>query len=155
MELKLKEEQIAELEANEQKAVRMKDTLVRKAKQLELQQKEVEEQKESLRVEITSLEREIESQKRLAEADRKQFEDLQRERGFHSPFFRLLLLLLTIFLDLLNKSLVKASNATQRQENLVKIQENAKVNLEQEVLSRKFCFARQYINILLDTIVQK
>ncbi len=89
MELKLKEEQIAELEANEQKAVRMKDTLVRKAKQLELQQKEVEEQKESLRLEIISLEREIESQKRLAEAERKQFEDLQRERGFLSHYLHL------------------------------------------------------------------
>lgn len=115
MELKLKEEQIIELEANEQKITRMKDQLTRKVKQMELQQKEVEESKEALKGEIASLEREIDSYKKFSELDKKQFEDLQRER------------------DILNKSLVKASSATQKTEGLIKIQENSKRNLEQEI----------------------
>lgn len=75
----------------------MKEQLLKKVKQLELQQKEVEQSKEGLKAQISALEREIESFKRMTEVEKKNFEDLMRER------------------DILNKNLVKASSAKQKQ----------------------------------------
>ncbi len=49
VELKLKEEEIARLEAKESKATRMKEQLNKKVKQLELSMKEVESSKETLK----------------------------------------------------------------------------------------------------------
>jgi chromosome segregation ATPase len=77
----------------------MKEQLLKKVKQLELQQKEVEQSKEGLKTQINALEREIESYKRMTEVEKKNFEDLMRER------------------DILNKNLVKASSAKQKQGN--------------------------------------
>jgi hypothetical protein len=59
------------------------------------------------------------------EGDKKQIDDLIRER------------------DLLNMNIIKANNATQKQTNLVKLHEQTKRNLEQEILAYKDEAAKQ------------
>ena len=65
------------------------------------------------------LERELETSRKQSEADRKSIDELIRER------------------DILNKNLVKAAGATQKQMNLVKLHEQSKKNLEQEIANYK------------------
>jgi hypothetical protein len=75
----------------------MKEKLLKKVKQLKEEQNDIEQSKEALKTEIQSLEREIDSYKLKAEIDRKNFEDLMRER------------------DILNKNLVNASASQSKQ----------------------------------------
>ena len=65
------------------------------------------------------LERELETSRKQSEADRKSIDELIRER------------------DILNKNLVKAAGNTQKQMNLVKLHEQSKKNLEQEIINYK------------------
>ena len=64
-------------------------------------------------------EREIEAQKKQTEQDKKNLEDLARER------------------DLVSKNLSKTSSASQKQVNMNKLAEQAKRNLEQEIQGYK------------------
>lgn len=61
----------------------------------------------------------MEAAKKQAEADKKAIDDLVRER------------------DILNKSMLKAAHATDKQQNLVKLHEQSKKNLEQEIQNYK------------------
>lgn len=67
------------------------------------------------RGEVTHLEREIDSLKRAVDGERKKADGLIRER------------------DLLNKLKTQAEHATHKQIDLIKINENTKRNLEQEM----------------------
>jgi hypothetical protein len=67
----------------------------------------------------SALEREIETHKKQLEGERKQNEELIRER------------------DLLNKNFIRSTAATQKQSNIVKLHEQTKRNLEQEISSYK------------------
>lgn len=67
------------------------------------------------RGEVSHLEREIDSLKRAVDGERKKADDLIRER------------------DLLNKLKTQAEHATHKQIDLIKINENTKRNLEQEM----------------------
>ncbi len=67
------------------------------------------------RGEVSHLEREIDSLKRAVDEERKKADDLIRER------------------DLLNKLKTQAEHATHKQIDLIKINENTKRNLEQEM----------------------
>ena len=58
---------------------------------------------------------EFDSSKKQHEVDKKAIDDLVRER------------------DILNKNLLKAAGATQKQLSLVRLHEQAKKNLEQEI----------------------
>lgn len=64
---------------------------------------------------MSYLEREIDSLKRAVDGERKNADDLIRER------------------DLLNKLKTQAEHATHKQIDLIKINENTKRNLEQEM----------------------
>ena len=64
---------------------------------------------------MSHLEREIDSLKRAVDGERKKADDLIRER------------------DLLNKLKTQAEHATHKQIDLIKINENTKRNLEQEM----------------------
>lgn len=64
---------------------------------------------------MSYLEREIDSLKRTVDGERKKADDLIRER------------------DLLNKLKTQAEHATHKQIDLIKINENTKRNLEQEM----------------------
>ena len=61
----------------------------------------------------------MEAAKKQAEADKKAIDDLMRER------------------DILNKNMLKAAAATQKQLNLVKLHEQSKKTLEQEIQNYK------------------
>ena len=67
------------------------------------------------RGEVSHLEREIDGMKRSVDNERKKADDLIRER------------------DLLNKLKTQAEHATHKQMDLIKINENTKRNLEQEM----------------------
>ena len=73
----------------------------------------------SIAGQIMGLERELDTSRKQSEADRKSIDELIRER------------------DILNKNLVKAAGATQKQMNLVKLHEQSKKNLEQEIANYK------------------
>jgi len=62
---------------------------------------------------------ELESARKQAEMDKKAIDDLVRER------------------DILNKNMLKAGAATQKQQNLVKLHEQSKKTLEQEIQNYK------------------
>ncbi|RXM27120.1 Cilia- and flagella-associated protein 58, partial [Acipenser ruthenus] len=62
---------------------------------------------------------ELESKKKQAETDKKAIEELVRER------------------DILNKNMMKAAGATQKQLNLVKLHEQTKKNLDQDIQNYK------------------
>lgn len=118
-ELKLKEDEINQLKQDTLRLTKMRETIQRKLRTVEDQKGETEQQKETLKSQIIALEREIESSKKQAEMDRKAIDDLVRER------------------DILNKNLLKAASATQKQLNLVKLHEQSKKNLEQEIANYK------------------
>lgn len=115
VELKVKDDEINQIKQEATRVNKFRETTLNKMKNLEKQKDEVEKARDTMRTEITSLEREIEGQRRGLEQERKKQEELLRER------------------DILNKLKTQAENATQRQVDLVKINENTKRNLEQEV----------------------
>ncbi|XP_030841697.1 cilia- and flagella-associated protein 58 [Strongylocentrotus purpuratus] len=118
-ELKAKEDEIGNLKGDTTRLTKMRETIQRKLRNVEEQKGETEQAKETLKSQIVALEREIDSNKKQTEMDRKAIDDLVRER------------------DILNKNLLKAASATQKQLNLVKLHEQSKKNLEQEIANYK------------------
>mmetsp|Transcript_9189 Transcript_9189/g.18313 ORF Transcript_9189/g.18313 Transcript_9189/m.18313 type:complete len:872 (-) Transcript_9189:80-2695(-) len=119
IELKGKEDEISHMRALAAKETRMKEQMMKKVKDVEQKKNEVEQHRDVLRQEISKLEREIEGQRRQIELDKKNIEDMAREK------------------DLLQSNLRKTQTATQKQSDLVKVQENTKKNLEAEILGYK------------------
>lgn len=119
LELKQKEDEVNNLKSETARLNRTRETIQRKLRQVEDHKAETEQQKELLKGQITALDRELEAAKKQAEADRKAIDDLVRER------------------DILNKNMLKAAGATQKQLNLVKLHEQSKKNLEQEIQNYK------------------
>ncbi|XP_075071217.1 cilia- and flagella-associated protein 58 [Mixophyes fleayi] len=119
LELKSREEEINQMRQEISKLSKVRESLQRKYRQLEEQKIEVEQQRETLKNQITGLERELESAQKQSELDKKAVDELVRER------------------DMLNKNLLKAANATQKQLNLVKLHDQSKKNLEEEIVSYK------------------
>ncbi|XP_074640823.1 cilia- and flagella-associated protein 58-like [Tubulanus polymorphus] len=118
-ELKQREDEVNALKTETQRMNKMRETIQRKLRNIEDSKTEVEQQKETLKNQITGLERELEASKKQAEQDKKAIDDLVRER------------------DILNKNMLKAASATQKQMNLVKLHEQSKKNLEQEIQNYK------------------
>lgn len=118
-ELKAKEDEINGLKQDTVRLTKMREAIQRKLRTIEDQKIEVEQQKETLKGQIAGLEKELESSKKQAEADKKAIDDLVRER------------------DILNKNLLKAAGATQKQLGLVRLHEQTKKNLEQEIQNYK------------------
>lgn len=118
-ELKVKDEEINHLRLETSRVNKMRDALGKKLKAVDDQKSEVERQRGSMKGRIQTLSREIETLNRTGEQDKKQIDDLLRER------------------DILNKNLLKAAGATQKQANLVKLHENSRKNLEQEIQAYK------------------
>ncbi|XP_071949020.1 cilia- and flagella-associated protein 58-like [Antedon mediterranea] len=119
VELKAKEDDISNLKIETVRLSKVREGIQRKLRTVEDNKAEVEQQKETLKSQIVALEREIDSSKKQSEMDRKAIDDLIRER------------------DILNKNLLKAAGATQKQLNLVKLHEHSKKNLEQEIQNYK------------------
>ncbi|GFR69515.1 cilia- and flagella-associated protein 58-like [Elysia marginata] len=118
-ELKQREEEVNNLKTETQRQNKMRETIQRKLRSVEDGKSDIEQQRETLKGQITGLERELEAAKKQAETDKKAIDDLVRER------------------DILNKNLLKAAGATQKQLHLVKLHEQSKKNLEQEISNYK------------------
>jgi chromosome segregation ATPase len=119
VELKVKEDEINQIKVEAARVNKVRESTVNKMKNLEKTKGEVEKARDEMRGEIGSLEREIESMRKGLEGERKKHEELMRER------------------DILTKLKSQAENATQRQVDLMKINENTKRNLEQEIQGYK------------------
>lgn len=117
--LQQKEDEVNTLKTEAARLNRMRETIQRKLRTVEDHKSEVEQSKETLKGNITALERELESARKQAEMDKKAIDDLVRER------------------DILNKNMLKAAAATQKQLNLVKLHEQSKKTLEQEIQNYK------------------
>ncbi|XP_016774783.1 cilia- and flagella-associated protein 58 isoform X8 [Pan paniscus] len=119
LELKAKEEEVHQMRLDIGKLNKIREQIHKKLHHTEDQKAEVEQHKETLKNQIVGLEREVEASKKQAELDRKAMDELLRER------------------DILNKNMLKAVNATQKQTDLVKLHEQAKRNLEGEIQNYK------------------
>ncbi|XP_030058639.1 cilia- and flagella-associated protein 58 [Microcaecilia unicolor] len=118
-ELRAKEEEVNQMRQEITKLTKMREVIQRKYRQMEDQKIEVDQQRETLKNQISGIEREMETTKKQAEIDKKAIDELVRER------------------DLLNKNMLKAATATQKQLNLVKLHEQSKKNLEEEIQNYK------------------
>ncbi|XP_009008499.1 cilia- and flagella-associated protein 58 [Callithrix jacchus] len=119
LDLKAKEEEVHQMHLDIGKLNKIREQIQKKLHHIEDQKAEVEQHKETLKNQIMGLEREVEASKKQAELDRKAMDELLRER------------------DILNKNMLKAVNATQKHIDLVKLHEQAKRNLEEEIQSYK------------------
>uniref|UniRef100_A0A8C7V5G8 Cilia- and flagella-associated protein 58 central coiled coil domain-containing protein n=1 Tax=Oncorhynchus mykiss TaxID=8022 RepID=A0A8C7V5G8_ONCMY len=116
-DLKMKEEEVNQMRQEIAKLTKMREATQRKFRQTEDQKLEVEQQRDMLKNQIAGLEREMESSKKQMEIDKKGIDELVRER------------------DILNKNMIKAANATEKQLNVVKLHEQSKKNLDQEIMN--------------------
>ncbi|XP_054546374.1 cilia- and flagella-associated protein 58-like [Talpa occidentalis] len=119
LELKAKEDEVHQMRLDIGKLNKIREQIHKKLRLIEEQKSDVEQNKETLKNQIVGLERELETSKKQAELDKKAMDELLRER------------------DILNKNMLKAVNATQKQIDLVKLHEQAKRNLEEEIQNYK------------------
>ncbi|XP_062927180.1 cilia- and flagella-associated protein 58 [Mobula hypostoma] len=115
MDLKAKEEDVAQLNQEVVKLTKTREVLQRKLHQVEDQKLDLDHQRETLKNLTVSLEKELESTKKQVELDKKAVDELVRER------------------DILNKNVLKAVGATEKQKNLVMLHEQSKKVLDQEI----------------------
>ncbi|KAJ8284910.1 hypothetical protein COCON_G00037600 [Conger conger] len=116
-DLKMKEEELNQMRQEISKLTKMREATQRKFRQAEDQKGEVEQQRDMLKNQITGLEREMEACRKQTELDKKAMDELVRER------------------DILNKNLVRATNATEKQMGEVKLYEQSKKHLDQEIIN--------------------
>ncbi|XP_040418865.1 cilia- and flagella-associated protein 58 isoform X2 [Cygnus olor] len=118
-ELKAKEEEVNQMRLEISKLNKLRDVLQGKLRVAEEQKVDAGHERETLKSEISGLEKELEAAKKQAEIDKKAINELVRER------------------DMLSKKVIKAANATQKQINLMKLHEQSKRNLEEEIQNYK------------------
>ncbi|XP_035262172.1 cilia- and flagella-associated protein 58 isoform X1 [Anguilla anguilla] len=116
-DLKMKEDELNQMRQEVSKLTKTREATQRRLRQAEDQKGEAEQQRDTVKNQIAGLEREMESCKKQMEMDKKAMEELVRER------------------DLLNKNLIKATSATERQVNEVKLHEQSKKHLEHEIVN--------------------
>ena len=115
IDLKAKDDEInlAKLEAG--RIDKAKDAALGKLRAAEAAKAEVEKNRDDLKRTIADLERDIDAMRKQGELEKKKQEELMRER------------------DVLTKLKSQAESATQKQADLVRITENNKKTLEQEI----------------------
>ncbi|XP_010134614.1 PREDICTED: coiled-coil domain-containing protein 147 [Buceros rhinoceros silvestris] len=118
-ELKAREDEVTQMHLEISKLNKIRDVLQNKLHIAEEQKVDAGHERNTLKNQISGLERELEAAKKQAEIDKKAIDELMRER------------------DMLNKNLVKATSTTQKQINLVKLHEQSKKNLEEEIKNYK------------------
>ncbi|NXI73755.1 CFA58 protein, partial [Anseranas semipalmata] len=118
-QLKARDDEVTQMRLEISKLNKVRDVLQSKLRVAEEQKVEAGHERENLKNQISGLERELEAAKKQAEIDKKAIDELVRER------------------DMLSKNLVKATSATQKQIHLVKIHEQSKRNLEEEIQNYK------------------
>ncbi|NXI22305.1 CFA58 protein, partial [Sterrhoptilus dennistouni] len=118
-QLKEVEDEAAQMRLEISKLSKVRDVLQNKLRTAEEQKVDAEHEKSMLKNQIIRLEKELETAKKQAETDKRTIDGLVRER------------------DMLNQNLIKATNATQKQIDLVKLHEQSKQNLESEIHNYK------------------
>ncbi|NWX82789.1 CFA58 protein, partial [Nothoprocta ornata] len=118
-ELKVRDDEVSQMRHEISKLNKVRDVLQSKLRVVEEQKVDAEYERDTLKNQVSGLERELEAAKKQAEFDKKAIDELVREK------------------DIINKNLVKATNATQKQVNLVKLHEKSKKNLEEEIQNYK------------------
>ncbi|XP_060715833.1 cilia- and flagella-associated protein 58 [Tachysurus vachellii] len=118
-ELKLEREEAAQMKQEIAKLIKIREGTQKKLRLTEDQKLEVEQQREILKNQITGLHKEMEMNQKQTESYKKKIDELIREK------------------DMLNKKLIKAANATEKQLNLVMLHEQTKKTLEQEILNHR------------------
>ncbi|XP_008330704.1 cilia- and flagella-associated protein 58 [Cynoglossus semilaevis] len=114
-ELKTREEEVTQMRQEIAKQMKMREIIQKKFNQMEDQKSEVDVQRETLKAQIVGLEKDLESSQKQVEADKKAIDELIRER------------------DILNKNMIKAAQSTEKQQNIVKLLEQDKKTLENEI----------------------
>ncbi|XP_034538757.1 cilia- and flagella-associated protein 58 [Notolabrus celidotus] len=114
-ELKLREEEVNHMRQELAKQTKTREVIQKKFHQMEDQKAEVDMQRETLKAQMAGLEKDLESSKKQVEVDRKALEELIRER------------------DILNKTIIKATQSSEKQQNVVKLLEQDKKTLEHEI----------------------
>ncbi|KAJ3216581.1 hypothetical protein HDU67_009276 [Dinochytrium kinnereticum] len=118
-EIKSWEEELSKYKEEYKSMARVKDSLQKRIKGLEDGKLEAEVERDNLRNINNSLMHEHDTLKKELDFMHKQLENLTRER------------------DIAQKNFVKATGATQKQLNAVKLAEQTKRNLEQEIMGYK------------------
>ncbi|NXL41172.1 CFA58 protein, partial [Podilymbus podiceps] len=118
-ELKARNEEVTQMRLEISKLNKVRDVLQNKLRVAEEQKVDAGHERNTLKNQISGLERDLEAAKKQVEIDKKAIDELVRER------------------DMLSKNLVKATSATQKQINLVKLHEQSKRNLEEEIQNYK------------------
>ncbi|NWS21651.1 CFA58 protein, partial [Pachyramphus minor] len=118
-QLKEREDEATQMRLEISKLNKTRDVIQNKLRAAEEQKVDAETEKGMLKNQISRLEKELESAKKQSEIDKRATDGLMRER------------------DMLNQNLIKATNATQKQINLVKLHEQSKQNLEAEIQNYK------------------
>nr|XP_060622997.1 cilia- and flagella-associated protein 58 [Anolis sagrei ordinatus] len=119
LELRSREDELSQMRQEIGKLTKTREIMQRKLRAVEEQKIHAEHERELLKNHISGLEKELEAAKKQAEIDKKAIDELVRER------------------DILNKNLLKAASVTQKQMNLVKLHEQSKKNLEEEIQNYK------------------
>ncbi|KAM3835804.1 cilia- and flagella-associated protein 58 [Vipera latastei] len=118
-ELRTKEDEVSQMRQEIGKLTKMREIMQRKLRVVEENKTQAECERDTLKNQIAGLEKELEAAKKQSEVDKKAIDELVRER------------------DILNKNLLKAASVTQKQMNLVKLHEQSKKNLEEEIQNYK------------------
>ncbi|XP_007901821.1 cilia- and flagella-associated protein 58 [Callorhinchus milii] len=119
IELKTREDEVSHMRQEITKLNKVKEVMHRKMHVLEDHKTDLENQRETLKNLTSGLDRELEAVKKQADIDKKAIDELVRER------------------DILNKNVLKAISATDKQLNLVKLHEQSKKVLENEIQNYK------------------
>eukprot|EP00759_Apiculatamorpha_spiralis_P034215 PhF_6_TR35373/c0_g1_i1/m.51376 len=114
-QVKHKEAELSGIRREIEKVARQLEVINRTNASLEAHKAEIEEQKNKNKFEIQRLEQELSAGQRYCDNDRKQIEDLKRER------------------DILNKSYLKVQGGVQRERDWVSVKENQLRNLEHQL----------------------
>ncbi|XP_068600277.1 cilia- and flagella-associated protein 58 [Brachionichthys hirsutus] len=114
-QLKMREEEVSQMRQEIGKQTKLREAIQRRFHQMEDQKADVDVQKETLKAQTAALEKDVESSRKQGELDRKAIEDLIRER------------------DIMTKNMIKAAQTTEKEQSLVKLLEQDKKTLEQEI----------------------
>nr|VZI36376.1 unnamed protein product [Spirometra erinaceieuropaei] len=118
-DVKQRESEVDAVKAENNKLTKQREAASRRLRSIEDKKGELESKREELRNGIASIEKEMEMMKRAMDIDRKACEELTKER------------------DALSKNLVKMSGQTAKQLTLLRLHEQSKRNLEQEISNYK------------------
>ncbi|KAM4726208.1 cilia- and flagella-associated protein 58 [Anableps anableps] len=114
-ELKIREEELNHMRQEVAKQTKMREATQKKFHQMVDQKAELDKQRETLKAQIGGLEKDLESSRKQVEVDKKAKEEMIRER------------------DILHKNMIKAVQSAEKQQDVMKLLEQDKRTLEQEI----------------------